>query len=229
MNDPKFFLAAGAAALLVACGEAANGQTETAAETGDAAQDVADAAGAANDAEQKFDAISGAYTTDANHRYITFSYLHQGYSRPHVRWDDWTGVLQWDADSPENSSVEVVIDAASVNSGVSDFNDHLKSADFFEVEKYPQITFKSTSVERTGATTGRITGDLTIKDVTKPVTLDVTFNKAAHDERNKLYKIGFSAAAAIKRTDFDVGLYAPFVGDDVSITIETEFQMPAEG
>ncbi|MEO1252465.1 MAG: YceI family protein [Pseudomonadota bacterium] len=171
-------------------------------------------------------AISGEYKADQDHRYISFDYLHQGYSRPILRWRDWDATLDWNAEDPAASSIEVIIDATSIDSGVDRFDDHLRSGDFFEVETYPTITFVSTSVEKTGDSTGVITGDLTIKDNTKPVTIDATFNRAAFDEGNNLYKIGFSGTTMVKRSDFGVDKYTPFVGDEVNIRIEAEFEMP---
>ncbi|MEM9495197.1 MAG: YceI family protein [Pseudomonadota bacterium] len=220
MNTLKIAAATGAVILIAACGQAANGQaTNEQAETSDVREEKL----------QEFDAVSGTYVSEATHRYITFSYLHQGYSRPHVRFDDWTGTLDWNADDPAASSIAVTINAASISSGVPKFDDHLRSADFFDTDAHPEITFASTRVERTGDVTGKITGDLTIKGVTKPVTLDVTYNKSAYEQRGKSYKIGFSATAAVKRSDFGVDKYTPFVGDDVEIVIEAEFEKPAEG
>jgi polyisoprenoid-binding protein YceI len=177
----------------------------------------------AQDAPDPKAAISGLYKNDPEHAYIVFSYSHVGYSRPHIRWRTWTADLNWNADAPEKSSVSVVIDAASVDSGVDEFDEHLKAAQFFDVEKHKQITFKSTKVVRTGPTTGAITGDLTIKGVTKPVVLEATFNRAADDPFFKTHKIGFSAKTRVKRSDFGVDAYAPAVSDVVDITIETEF------
>jgi polyisoprenoid-binding protein YceI len=122
----------------------------------------------------------------------------------------------------------VVIDAASIDSGVDEFDDHLKSADFFGVANNPQITFKSTAVSLAGGARGTVTGDLTIKGVTKPVTFDITINRAANDDFAQAYKLGFSAAGVVKRSDFGVDKYVPFVGDDVSIVIESEFLLPRE-
>jgi len=96
------------------------------------------------------------------------------------------------------------------------------------VENHPEITFVSTNVEKTGDTTGKITGDLTIKGVTKPTMLDVVFNQGAFDERNNRYKLGFSGKTTVKRSDYGVDLYAPTVSDEVEIVIETEFLMPVE-
>jgi polyisoprenoid-binding protein YceI len=102
-------------------------------------------------------------------------------------------------------------------------DEHLRSEDFFDVAAFPQITFESTAVERTGPGMGKITGDLTIKGRTHPVTLDAKLNRAAYDERGGVHKIGFSATTRLKRADFDVDLYAPFVSDEVDVIIEAEF------
>lgn len=176
-------------------------------------------------------APTGAYVTEAGHRYITFSYLHQGLSNPWLRWRDWKGDLSWNAEDPTKSSINVVINTPSIDTGVDDFDAHMKSPDLFDVAKFPVATFKSTSLERTGPNTGKITGDLTIKDVTKPVTLDARINAAqfSPDRKNPSsgkYKLGFSATATIKRSEWNMGFAVPFVGDDVAIVIEAEFESP---
>ena len=189
-----------------------------------AAGGLAGSAFAAEDAG----AISGEYQSEAKHRYITFSYMHQGLSRPHLRWRNWDATLDWNAEEPTASSISVDIDAASIDSGVDEFDGHLRGEQFFDVENHPNITFVSTSLTKISENTGTMTGDLTIKGVTKPVTLDVTMNNGFFDARGNQYKIGFSATGSVKRSDFGVDLYAPFVGDDVDLTIEAEFVMPAK-
>lgn len=174
------------------------------------------------------DAFSGVYEDDEKHRYITFTYSHFGFSNPYLRWRDWDATLNWDEDAPENSTINVVIDAASIDSGVDVFDGHLKGENFFDVSNHPEITFVSTGVEKTGENSGTVTGDLTIKGITKPVTLDVQLNNASFDERRNQYKIGFSATAQVKRSDFDVDAYAPGVSDEVDIIIEAEFIKPGE-
>ncbi|MEM9616483.1 MAG: YceI family protein [Pseudomonadota bacterium] len=178
-------------------------------------------------ASAQTDAKSGTYMTDDGHRYITFSYSHAGFSNPWLRWRDWTGTLDWNAEDPAASSVNVVINAESIDTGVDVFDGHLKDDRFFDVANHPEITFVSTSVEKTGDNTGEITGDLTIKGTTKPVTLDVVFNKGEYDQRNNRYKLGFSGKTTVKRSDYGVDLFAPVVSDEVDIIIETEFLMPA--
>lgn len=221
----KFLLAAAAAALLAACGQPKS--PDAAAPEGAAVEPTA----VEPAAEPAFDAsaaIAGVYKADPKHAYITFSYDHQGYSRPWLRWRSLSADLTWKPDAPDQSSIAVVIDAASADSGVEEFDTHLKSADFFDVANHPQITFNSTSASLSGGAKGMVTGDLTIKGVTKPVTLDVTINRAANDDFAEAYKLGFSAKGVVKRSDFGVDKYTPFVGDDVTVVIETEFLMPRE-
>ena len=180
----------------------------------------------AQDAPDLSAAPAGEYVADAGHAYISFSYSHQGYSRPLLRWRDWTGSLDWNPDAPEESSVEVTIQAASIDSGVDKFDEHLRSADFFEVETHPTITFRSTGIERTGDATGVMTGVLTVKGEEKPVTLDVQFNKAGAMRNDAGHKLGFSARGEVSRTELGVGKYAPVVGDEVDLVIEVEFEKP---
>lgn len=229
-------LAAVSTLALAACGKPqeaaapAEPAASAEAETGPAPSPEA-AAAATAPVEAPFDVsmtVPGVYKSDTSHAYITFSYDHQGYSRPWLRWRSWSGDLTWNPAAPEQSSVTAVINVASIDSGVDEFDEHLKSADFFEAEKYPQITFNSTSVTIDGPATAKVAGDLTIKGVTKPVTLDVKINRAADDNFAKGYKLGFSGKTAIKRSDFGVDKYTPFVGDDVEIVVEAEFVMAKE-
>lgn len=172
---------------------------------------------------------TGVYNVDPTHGYITFSYDHQGYSRPYLRFRKFSATLNLNAENPANSSVSVVIDAKSIDSGVDVFDGHLNSPDFFDTETFPQITFVSTGLEITGKSSGKMTGNLTAKGITKPLTLDVTFNKADFSARDKKYKIGFSAQGKILRSDWDLGRYVPYVGDEIELIIETEFLSEAEG
>jgi len=216
-----------------AMGLAACGNSETSAPTASsppaASQPAAsEQAAQAEEAVDRSAAPAGVYANDPKHAYIYFSYDHMGYSRPTVRWRTWNAELDWNPDAPEQSSVEATIDVSSIDSGVDALDDHLRSPDFFEAETYPTISFTSTGMELTGPNTGKMTGDLTIKDVTKPITLDVRINRAADDGFAKAYKLGFSATGKLNRSDYDAGLYVPMVGDEVQISIESEFLMPKE-
>lgn len=179
-------------------------------------------------------AAADPYVFDKNHTEIRFSWSHFGVSRQAALFLDYDGGITFDQAAPEKSSIEVTIKPASVYSRVPKFDDHLKSSDFFDVQKYPEISFKSAKVEKTGDKTGKITGDLTIKGITKPVTLDVTFNYAgehplaATNEKLKGVKVaGFAASTKVKRSDFNLGLFAPAVSDEVVIEIQTELHRKA--
>jgi polyisoprenoid-binding protein YceI len=214
------FLAGAAAFALAACGEQKTTQS--------AAAPTTEAASAQQAAEAvEFNAPSGEYATDPSHRYITFTYVHQGYSEPWLRWRDWTGTLDWNAEDPSASSVSVTINADAIDSGVDVFDGHLKGENFFDTANHPEITFVSTSVEKTGANTGTIAGDLTIKGITKPATLNAVFNKGQFEERGGIYKLGFSATTSVNRSDFGMDYAVPIVSDQVDIVIETEWAMPA--
>ncbi|MEM9014142.1 MAG: YceI family protein [Pseudomonadota bacterium] len=168
-------------------------------------------------------APAGEYALDKGHGYITFTYDHQGYSKPFVRWRSWDATLNWNPDAPEESAIEVTIDTSSIDTGVDKFDDHMRNADLFDVEKFPEITFTSTGLERTGPNTGVLTGDLTILGVTKAIDVDMKINKAAYNQRGESHKLGFSGRATLNRSDFGVDYAVPFVGDKVKIIIEAEF------
>ena len=171
-------------------------------------------------------AVSGEYKNDKAHGYITFTYSHLDYSNPFLRWRDWDATLNWNAEDPTKSSVSVEIDTASIDSGVEVFDGHLRGEGFFNVAEHPKATFVSTSLVDNGDGAGTMTGDLTIKGITKPITLFVTFNKAGLEERWKKYKVGFSARGSLNRSDFDLGAAVPAVSDRVDIVIEAEFDKP---
>ena len=165
---------------------------------------------------------SGKYTLDRSHGYITFTYSHLGFSNPRVGFNSFDTVLVLDSDIPENSTIEVTIDAASIDSRVAEFNEHLNSSDFFNTAEYPTITFKSTKVEDTGENTFDVTGDLTILGTTKPVTLTTTINRAANHPMLNVPTIGVSASTTLIRSEWGLGAYVPAVSDDVELSIEVE-------
>lgn len=165
---------------------------------------------------------SGKYTLDSSHGYITFTYSHLGFSNPRVGFNSFDTVLTLDSDKPENSLIEVTIDAASIDSRVAEFNDHLNSSDFFNTAEYPSITFKSTKVEATGENTFDVTGELTILGTMKPVTLTTTINKAANHPMRNVPTIGVSASTRLLRSEWGLGAYVPAVSDEVELSIEVE-------
>jgi polyisoprenoid-binding protein YceI len=117
----------------------------------------------------------------------------------------------------------VTIDTRSIETNNDALDTHLRSAEFFDAARFPEATFVSTRVAPTGPRSADVTGNLTLKGVTKPVTLAVTFNGAGINPASQAYVAGFSARTTIRRTDFGVSAYAPAVGDTVALTIEGEF------
>ena len=164
------------------------------------------------------------YKLDPNHTLVLAQWDHFGYSHPVANFGQVDGTLVYDADDVAASSVQVTLPLAGLNSFVPKFDEHLRSDDFFDAAKYPDATFRSTKVEAAGEGRLKVTGDLTIKDRTHPVVLDVVLNKAG--ERNGRAAIGFDATGTVKRSDFGVGLFAPNVGDEVKLTITTEAMVP---
>lgn len=167
---------------------------------------------------------AGTYTDENGHAYIQFSYDHQGYSRPVLRWSEFDATVTFDPAAPSNSTLNVTIPAASIDSMVPAFDDHLKSADFFDVATYPTITFRSTSLNINPDGTGTITGDLTVKDITRPITFEGKINKVGKNFRSGVDMFGISGTGTMKRSDFGVGKFAPNVGDEVELVMEVEFQ-----
>jgi polyisoprenoid-binding protein YceI len=165
---------------------------------------------------------SGEYTLDSSHGYVTFTYSHLGFSNPRVGFNRFDTTLKLDSSNPENSTVEVTIDASSIDSRVPEFNEHLNGSDFFNTAEYPTITFKSTKVVATGENSFDVTGDLTILGTTKPVTLTTTINKAANHPMRNVPTIGVSASTRLMRSAWGLGAYVPAVSDEVELSIEVE-------
>jgi polyisoprenoid-binding protein YceI len=167
------------------------------------------------------------YTIDPTHTATVFTWNHFGFSTPSGNFSDIQGKIVVDNDKPAQSSVNVTIPLSSLNTNVGALDEHLKGADFFDAAKYPNITFKSTQVQALGQNKYKITGHLTIKDVTKPVVLDAVLNKQAEHPMSKLATIGFNATTSFDRSAFNVGAYVPNVGDKITVNITTEASIPA--
>lgn len=164
------------------------------------------------------------FSFDAGHTYIGFEIDHLGFSQTLGEFTEYEGTLKLDRKNLANSSIEVSIDTTSIDTDQDDFDEHLRSADFFNVEQYPSMTFRSTNVEVVGDGVLKITGDFTLLGQTRPVVLDVTLNKIAkHPFRPTIEVAGFSASTTLDRTQWGMDKYAPAVGTEVKIRIETEF------
>lgn len=161
------------------------------------------------------------FDIDGSHTFPRFSYSHFGYSTQVSRFDNTTGTVVFDADA-KTGSVDITIDMKSVNTGFADFNGHIQGEDFLDTAKFPKATFKSTKVNFQDGKPASIEGQLTIKGVTKAVTLTVTSFQAMPHPMLKKDAIGANAFTVIKRSEFNAGKYAPYVGDEVRIEIALE-------
>lgn len=161
------------------------------------------------------------FVVDGTHTFPRFSYSHFGYSTQLSRFDKTTGTVVFDK-AARTGAVDIVIDARSVNTGYATFNEHIQGEDFLDTAKYPTATFKSTKVVFDGDKPAKVEGNLTLKGVTRPVTLTVTDFKAAPHPMLKKDAIGANAWTVVKRSEFNAGKYAPNVGDDVRIDIAIE-------
>ncbi|UNK58271.1 YceI family protein [Pseudoxanthomonas daejeonensis] len=166
------------------------------------------------------------YKLDPTHTNVLAQWNHMGFSNPFANFGNVEGTLVYDAANVGKSSVVVNLPLSGLEGFSAKFNDHLRSADFFDAAKFPNATFKSTKVESAGEGKLKVTGDLTIKDVTRPVVLDVTLNKVGEHPMSKAKAIGFDATTTISRTEFGVGAYVPNVGDQVTLRITTEASVP---
>ena len=161
------------------------------------------------------------FEIDGSHTFPRFSYSHFGYSTQVSRFDNTSGTVVFDADA-KTGSVDISIDMKSVNTGFADFNGHLQGEDFLDTAKFPKATFKSTKVNFQDGKPASIEGQLTIKGITKAVTLTVTSFQAMPHPMLKKDAIGANAFTMIKRSEFNAGKYVPYVGDDVRIDIALE-------
>jgi len=192
-------------------------------------------------------APSGEYTLDPTHTIVSLRVKHFGLSNYTLRFDRVSGVLNFNAEDPALSTISADVDVASLSTpfnalpatatGGRDFNAELINSEWLDAAQFPTATFRTTSVERSGPNTGRVTGDLTIKGVTHPATFDVTYNSshATHPLGFPIALIGFSGAATISRSAYGVNVLpemAPGAGDGVAdsveLVIEAEFTRPAE-
>jgi polyisoprenoid-binding protein YceI len=167
--------------------------------------------------------FAATYTLDPGHTQVVFSWNHFGYSNPTAQFGKIEGTLEFDAANPTKSSVKVTIPLASVNSNIEKLDEHLQTPDFFDSANYPDAVYKSTKVEKgMAANELKVTGDLTLHGVTKPVVLDVTVAKVGEHPMRKAQAAGFDATATIKRSDFGITKYVPMVSDDIKLRITSE-------
>ena len=165
-----------------------------------------------------------AYKIDPTHTATVFSWNHFGFSTPSANFTDIQGVIKVDTAKPSASSVDVTIPVSSVNTSVTALDKEFQEDGWFNAGKYPNITFKSTKVETKDKKHFKITGNLTVKGITKPVVLNAVLNKQGIHPMTKAPAIGFNATTSFNRSEFGIANYVPNVGDKITVNITTEAQ-----
>ncbi len=168
---------------------------------------------------------AGTYELDAAHGKITWTVSHFGLSLYRGQFVDLSGRLSLDPERPERATLRVAVPLDKVGTLHVGLDAHLRTADFFDVPNHPTATFASTRIERLGERQARVTGDLTLRGVTRPVAFTGTFNAAGVHPITKRYTIGFSGEATIKRSEFGVAYAVPAIGDEVRLDLDVEFQI----
>lgn len=163
-----------------------------------------------------------AYVLDPSHSQILFSYNHLGFSTSYGLFSGFDGKISYDAAAPADSSVEVAFPVKSMLTGWQARFDHFMSPDFFDAADDEMVSFKSTAIEVTGEKTAKITGELTLNGVTKPLVIDAALTQAMEHPMEKKPWLGFTGATVVKRSDFNLGMFAPYVSDEVTVQISIE-------
>ena len=162
------------------------------------------------------------YEFDKAHTQILFFVNHLGFSDSQGEFHEYDGHFTFDRGAPEKSSVEVTIQTASIDMDHEKWDAHMRNEDFFDVETFPTMTFKSTEIEVTGENDAAIHGDLTILGVTKPVSLAVRHNKSGKHPFSGKFVAGFSASTTVKRSEFGMNYGLPMISDDIEVRLEVE-------
>jgi polyisoprenoid-binding protein YceI len=169
---------------------------------------------------------SGAYSIEPSHTRVLFALSHMGFTTWYGEFTHVSGTLTLNPKALTTSTLDITIPANTISTSNTKLDGELNSPEWLDTTKYPTITFKSTKIVRTGHDTAKVTGDLTFHGVTRPETLDVTFNAAGKNSLTPHYTAGFNATGMIKRSDFDESTYVPIIGDNVSLIISAAFIKP---
>jgi len=179
------------------------------------------------------DAPKGRYALDPDHASLRFDVDHLGFSRFSGRFNDLVATLDFTPNEPNQSRIRTVISTASLDTPVEELDMLLKGAGMFDAERYPEIRFESVDIlpaaTSQAAPTGQVIGNFSMRGVTRPVTLNVTYNGGAKNPLTQKYTLGFSATGAFSRSSFGLGKWAPAVGDEVRVHIEAEFVLQNTG
>ena len=163
------------------------------------------------------------YTIEPDYTQAVFRWSHLGFSNPAAQLSQGQGTLEFDPANPTRAAVNVTIALSSLNTGVPALDEHLRSEDFFEVAKFPTASFRSTKVEQgAGKDRLKVTGELNLHGITRPVTLDVTVLKIGANPRTQLPTVGFEATTTLKRSDFGLGAFVPQVSDEIRLQLSSQ-------
>jgi polyisoprenoid-binding protein YceI len=163
------------------------------------------------------------YTIEPDYTQAVFRWNHLGFSNPAAQFSQGQGTLEFDPAAPTRASVQVTIPLSSLNTGVPALDEHLRSEDFFEVAKFPTASFRSTRIEPgMGKDRLKVTGELNLHGVTRPVTLDVVVLNVGSNPRTQLATVGFEATTTLKRSDFGLGAFVPQVSDEIRLQISSQ-------
>lgn len=165
-----------------------------------------------------------SYSVDPTHTFAVATWSHFGFSTPTAVFSGAEGTITYDADKPAASSIAISVSIDTVDTFVEKLTEEFLGSDWFDAEKYPKATFVSTKVVPKGGNKFVVTGELTIKGTTKVVTMDATLNGMGEHPMSKKQAIGFDAQTVIKRSDFGIDQYVPYVGDDITLRLTTEAQ-----
>jgi polyisoprenoid-binding protein YceI len=176
--------------------------------------------------EEVFRAKAGDYALDPSHATVIFAVDHLGFSTFYGRFDRLDGTLSFNPADPGASRVAVRVDTGSVNTNSPALDTQLRASSMFDSEQYPVATFISETIEKTGENKGIVSGRLTIRGVTRPVSLAATFGGSGTNPSSGQQTVGFNAEAVIRRSDFGLKAWLPLVGDEVRLIINAEFVKP---
>ena len=166
---------------------------------------------------------AAAYTVEPTHTRVLFAVSHMGFTTWYGQFTNVSGTLNLDPKALSASSFDITVPANTISTSNTKLDGELNSPEWFDTAKYPAIEFKSEKIVRTGRDTAKVTGELTFHGVTRPETLDVTFNASGVNMLSKQYTVGFNATGHIKRSDFNQKTYIPLIGDDVTLIISAAF------
>ena len=167
---------------------------------------------------------AGTYKVEPNHTQVVFGVNHFGFTTYYGSFTDSAGTLTLDPAKPADSKLDVTVKTGSVVVPSPKLEGELKGDQWLDATKFPDATFKSTKVSKTGANTADVTGDFTLHGVTKPLTLKVTYVNAGPNPLSKAYTAGFEAKGTVKRSDYGVKTYVPLIGDEVELIISGTFE-----